>query len=481
VKQITLKFKNLINSKYCFWLVCGLATFFGTLSLAVGKDLFSYLATFLAIFFLIFSDHKKNLYLIMYCQSIFNLLGFPLSVGGALTYLVIVYLVVVLVDCFLHPHPIGSKVWKAVLLFCCFVLLTFSTSFLNRSVVSLASAFSFYAYMCFLIAVILEACHEDERFQKSVMALEIGLLVDTVIGLVCLLTPNLRERIYLSDYDKTYSFSSLLFGDYRFQGLNSDQNEFSMCSLIPACFFLAFNEKFKKHRALCWSITMLNLSLGFLGKSKSYLICLLFFALFYVLKFAKKKKDSLIIILGIAFCVLGFFSLLSGSLFTEKIFSRFINVSTASGYFLDYLTTSRWSLWITYSNYLLARPVQLIFGQGIKSMYSSMATIGTTVSHNFFLNTIWEFGVIGTLLFFAFLVVTSGYRLYRSEGYRNVLCLLPIATFFLFGTGLALTGSSEIFFYFVLFFLSNQMRNTEIDSGVVDKEGLSLRVMRCQI
>jgi hypothetical protein len=438
------RFFAMLNSNITFVSLLFICPLLGFLATIFHSGVLSFLSFVIIFIFLVFSDHSKNLLMICFASSSGAVPYISsIKIGGPLSYLVIVYIMIVFIDSWKNKACLDSRLVVPLLLFIVFFLFSFSVTIIRHSTLSIPSALSFYIYL--LLPLFARIDNSDKKTFKNVLRFYLlGWAVFSINGLLVFTSSFMKTQIY---GDPNIS----LFGS-RFKGLADDQNGLSFSLLISSCFFVLFANDFKDKYFL-WPLVAFLFFIGFATKSKSFIICFSILFCFYVLKFILKKPSISLIILAIILLTGSVFLLAGGSALIYKTLGRFVMSSTASESLIDQITTSRFSKWVSYMDYLYENPIFLVFGQGIRSSYYNQLA-GIDVMHNFYINQIWDFGVIGTVLFFFYLFILSGFKWEKKKPVMyNLSILLPMILFLIYGSGLTLTGSADVIIHYVVFIL----------------------------
>ncbi len=154
----------------------------------------------------------------------------------------------------------------------------------------------------------------------------------------------------------------------------------------------------RKRRLFALALTaVMLLYCGLMSVSKSFFlvsVCLLLF--WFVDLLFRKGKVSVKIALILVLIVVVLF-LLSSTIFTDMlgaVLSRFGGDNTLSDF-----TTGRTDLWLNYFRAFAEDPLLLLFGKGYTDV-----TVGDRVSHNTAIQCVFQFGLVGLVLFLGWMV-----------------------------------------------------------------------------
>lgn len=244
--------------------------------------------------------------------------------------------------------------------------------------------------------------------------------------------------------------SSIVVVDYtRFSGLFADPNYYSavlIFSLI-GIMILRVNKKIKP--TLGYVLAIIIILIGLLTISKSFFLMLVIILVYYTFSLFSRKRLAAgmgMVLLLSAFAVLAF----SGSLsMLDNIMGRLTEATSSAE-----LTTGRSIIWENYLEYILSHPLVFLFGEGIDAPLLNM--VGT---HNIFLESVYNIGIIGLLLIVTLLVSIFKVlgRDYPKEN-QPILRFLPFIAFmalyfFLQGITMTLTYL-QLFIMLVCYFQS---------------------------
>jgi hypothetical protein len=135
------------------------------------------------------------------------------------------------------------------------------------------------------------------------------------------------------------------------------------------------------------------------------------------------------------------------------------------------LTTGRNDLWKHYMLELFSAPFRLMFGYGTRASYTYFFQ-ETNVAHSFYINLLWDYGIIGTVIFSALIVSSLQLKLQKNENSVTKLYnLSPLFVFLIFAIGLNLTGSIDLFFAIVFMQLNVSISEIKIlESNTNDQD-----------
>lgn len=229
----------------------------------------------------------------------------------------------------------------------------------------------------------------------------------------------------------------------RFAGLHPDPNYYA-ANIILALFLLLalYHNKYIKN--LFWILIVPLTVFGFMTVSKSFLFIYVVFLFTLVLTQVNKRKFLWLALLVVAVCI-GWWFIQNSNL------TYFVNLRARFAYDdLNEFTTGRLGVSGTYLNYVLTNWTTLLFGDGIGAELL-FAEGKFVASHNFYIDLIYYFGIIGTLLFAINLgIVISKYRRPLK---RNLLTYMPIIGLAIMYTSLSTLLFIDFPFHLLLVFI----------------------------
>jgi O-antigen ligase len=176
----------------------------------------------------------------------------------------------------------------------------------------------------------------------------------------------------------------------RFSGLYGDPNYYSVNAIIAMCLTIILyrRKELKFSIAVFFSLALL-LFIGMTGSKSSFLMLVL--PLGMMLYSCVKNRNYWALLL----CLLALFAtVVLVNLGVIQIFDYVILRLTNTGTSTEAFTTGRSLLWAEYIQYLKHTPLHLIFGTG-----SAHFSLYGRPPHNTFLDLLFQYGIIGTLIF----------------------------------------------------------------------------------
>lgn len=229
----------------------------------------------------------------------------------------------------------------------------------------------------------------DDR-KQSILAYVFGVILSSAVAALNII-PHLNS--YILQNDLGYWYDEL----FRFAGLYSDPNYYSINVIISLCLILFLN--YHNRLSALWSTVLAALLVMFsiITYSKSAFLMLALPLLLLLYAKAKQKKVGVFVALGVAIVIvtMGVFAGKIGIF--DTVLKRFAEADNLSS-----LTTLRSSIWVTYATYLQEHPLTLLFGSGFGG-----ALIDGKAAHNTYVDILYHLGLVGAGLLAATIVSIS--------------------------------------------------------------------------
>ncbi|MDB8555546.1 O-antigen ligase family protein [Turicibacter sanguinis] len=179
----------------------------------------------------------------------------------------------------------------------------------------------------------------------------------------------------------------------RLQGLTVNPNYYSLDVNICIAGILVLIGLTRTHkRIFYWCLIVILLIIGFMTLSKSFIVGLLINMLL-ILVFNQNKTQMFKYFLVNTIGLLVFVYISQNNIYVQAILQR-LNVGSSD---METLTSSRSVIWGTYLQYLISNPLRLLLGKGVGA--PSLIVNGIShASHNFYLECLYYFGIVGSLL-----------------------------------------------------------------------------------
>ena len=399
-------------------LICAILTVPIIISFFV--PVFALITCLLACASLVLLKGAKKIYILIYLLPFYHVLrltsdGFVLSsiiLGATIVFMGIEYIVDII-------KKRKDPQWVVTILFLAIVIY----SILPFGPLNLGAVSRFVCTITILYLVYVNK--EDLDFKAIVLMLSLGLLV------ACLLEPfrdvSSRLELFLPNF-----YGGLKRN--RFAGLTSDPNYFSVeVILVLACLVQLFFGK--KLKLIFYPLFLFFSLIGLLTFSKSffiaYVVLFIIMIVYMIVKIIKGKNNhrkNLAI-----FLLCGLLLLSIASPLIDIIMDRFTNGSyvsfdeTFGSDILNTFTTGRSEIWIMYFKDIFSSPVTALFGHGLGGELP-ITNHGETSAHNFYIECLYCFGIVGTLLIVSlcvYLFIRTSTK--QNRQFRNFIPLVAIA------------------------------------------------------
>ncbi len=188
-------------------------------------------------------------------------------------------------------------------------------------------------------------------------------------------------------------------GVVRRSGYYGDPNFYSshITAALGGILILFSNNEKKRKLFLLMLLIVLLLYCGLMSVSKSFLLVSVFMLLVWFVDLLFRKGKVSIKLTLIFILIITTLFLLSSTMFTDMldaILTRFSNDNNWSDF-----TTGRTELWKSYINTMVEDPLLLLFGKGYTGVI-----VGGRGSHNTLIQCVFQFGLVGCILFLGWMV-----------------------------------------------------------------------------
>lgn len=415
------KFKTFLISLIIALIIsCGFVT---------GKSLFSILAFIVCGIVFLFVKTENMILILMFLLPFATI--FKISANSTSLY-TILELYAVVIYLFKKGKLLEKKFLLSFIFFFAY-LLVIDFLHMNFSLINYLRIFvDFFLLYYFSNDFII--CENKIDFLKNVIFFfSLGLLASSVLASFSEYIPN------FSLFVREVGYNSKITN--RFSGLNGDPNYYTINIIISLIGLLSLYSR----KVINKSFWVMFFSLVFFGLqtySKSFFLTFFIsFILLILMLIANKNKKGLFWVL--LFSIVAFFLLREDKI--HNISLMMIRFNDAHD--VNSLTTGRFNLWINYLKYILENINVLVFGKGIGSNY---LTIGGV--HNWYIEMLYYFGAIGTLLYLkCFAVIFS-----KVKSITEKKTLLRYSPFFILAIlyfFLQMIFSNEIVFHIFLVYI----------------------------
>lgn len=312
-------------------------------------------------------------------------------------------------------------------------------------------------YIFLLMFVLIFLSHGKINLQKFTKYFISSILFSCIMSAVGFATGLINYEVFMWEkgVDKVW----------RFTGIYPHCNVLVRTCILGMC-LLTINI-FKEPKKIVNYIFLLILTgIGLITASKSFLILLAVFALIVlVYSFVRTKNKKVwwkFFGIFVLVCALVCVALIP---YIKMMYRRFISFFT-EGSVLDMITTGRITIWKDFYNDFISNPLYIIFGK------SFMGEIPVSIGiHNTYLALIYQYGIIGTLIFAIFAIVmiknTTGYSKKFSAYIPIILMLVSALT-----EDHIFTHFGPIYLIVAMMFMFNEEEKIQVDEKkIIAKQG----------
>ncbi|MBE5758070.1 MAG: hypothetical protein E7345_03980 [Clostridiales bacterium] len=343
--------------------------------------------TFTFLLVIVFLSELDNgftylVYSIPFCLVGGDISGF-LFIFSVVVFMIKGYVKMIVVD----KKPIDKKFAICFVLFIIYLLLPFG-EYNDNKIIKFVVIVGLV-----LVAYLMTKYPREFRIKINVNILALSLLISIMCFSTYFISDYLQETIvlfYLDDF-------------IRFQALLGNPNILAM--ICEICLSLVLYFMLSNSNKISWveifSLVVFTI-VGVSTFSKTFLLLLCVMILCLCVFLLKKYPIYGLAVLAVISIIALLFSLFKSDLVTTYI-TRFFDVGDGVGEtseeVLDQLTTHRSGLWITYLKYLFQYPISLIFGMGLGT-----GQIGGESTHNIYISSLYQMGIVGVTIFVLTLV-----------------------------------------------------------------------------
>lgn len=267
---------------------------------------------------------------------------------------------------------------------------------------------------------------DKELLKKIIISFGIGLYISSIIAQFAKYIPKFYIFVRQVGYDTLIT--------NRFTGLNGDPNYYTICLIIALMGSLALYKEKKGYFILSLIFTSI---FGFQTYSKSFLLVFVLCIVVIIANLLKVKKNRVLTI-SLIVIIVGVICLACTGYFTpvNLIFNRFMSTTN-----INELTTGRSYLWISYLNFIFDNISVLLFGTGL-----SAPLLNGMGPHNFYIELLYYFGVIGSMIWIIF--VYFGYKAcVMKSNHTLTIGKISVLLLVLLYFALQMLFSNELYFH----------------------------------
>lgn len=411
-------------------LIIGLFAVILFIYLSFVYSFFSIIAFLISLVYLFILPTNK--YIVFLCSLL--PWAYVFKIDGLSTSLFVILFLVSTVVLLLRENKLSQAFLLLLFIFTLIILLHFTIDGLN-------SALTLIKILIGLVFVYL-SCH---RYSNKDLPLIILLFVSSTLisSLVAFLMKDqsaLINRISLDENIIDFTFA-------RFKGLQNDPNYYNSSLII--CLLGAYY-LFEK-RIIRFSFFLfvgLLIWFGLLTYSKSFFLLLAFWLLAITIYSIKKKNIFLTLFFAALLC-LAIYIASSGRIeLINVVLKRF---SDTNGDF----TTGRLDIWNSYLNHFSNNIGVLFFGNGLESLL-----LDGSAAHNSYIDFIYYFGIIGTLLFFAMILIS--FKNVKRPSFFGIIFTSFVGVIYFFISGVVACELPFMLFFCYIFLVNSNHESETI-------------------
>lgn len=299
-------------------------------------------------------------------------------------------------------------------------------------------------FACLVLFPIL-ANEKDKEYDYYTLILffAFGIITSAISAQQLMIFPSISRYITVHEY------SSLT----RLSGYYGDPNFYSaqVAAAISGVLVLVLNEVKLSRKIILFITLIVLLYCGFLSVSKSFALVIICIALFWIIEVLFRKgriSGKLMMLLALA---IGGVFVLSSILFTDLIdmmLDRFLGGNRN----LSEFTTGRTELWVSYLRTFEDNPAMMLFGEGFTEKL-----INNRGSHNVLIQSIYQFGIVGTVVLGIWALSYFRSMLRHVRVYSSNIVQILVLAAGAFGPWLAIDPIMFDEFFLMPFFVSMGM------------------------
>lgn len=310
-------------------------------------------------------------------------------------------------------------------------------------------------FVCLILFPII-ASEKDKEYDYYTLVLffSVGIVAAALSAQQLMIFPTISRYITIHEYSSMTRLSGY-YGDPNFYSAH-------ITAAIAGILVLLLNETKISRKIILYVFLMVLIYCGFLSVSKSFALVIVAIALLWILEVLfRRGRISGKLMMLLALLIGGTF-LLSSILFTDlvdMILGRFFGAGAGST--ISEFTTKRTDIWLSYLRGFEDNPMIFIFGKGF-----SDELLLDRASHNIIIQSIWQFGIVGTVTLFVWVLLYFRSMLRNIRIYPRNLVQVIICLFGAFGPWMALDALMFDEFFLMPFFVSIGVKSIlEADIG----------------
>jgi len=425
--------------------LCILFFVFASLHFITKKNIYPLINGLIVLFSIFLYRGKYRLYVLSFYIPLSKAMTInSLGIGSFLTWCCLIYLITCIIERLIKGEEFNYKEIVVFLSYLLFSIYIFVIDLINIADVSIKQYIGVFAYWSMLFAFLI-----DKRAEKSIFVLVLVFCFSQIFtNLFCVVFIYGFHQYtipFLETYIPNYveSFKNVGISSFRYPGLIGDSNHNGYQILFAVSLIILYLYKYKNNIWILALMLLLLLPFGFLGGSKTFFITLIILLAFSVIMVPIRSQYKFYFLISASTIFLLAFTVFLSSPTLSKVILRFINIDMRVGV-LDSLTTSRASIWTNYFSEFINDPLKFMTGHGARA-----AHLFNKDYHSAYIQALWEFGLIGTLLYCLYF----GRFLINRTNIRNMITLLPLILILFFGVTLHIIYEEGTFAGIFIYYL----------------------------
>lgn len=284
----------------------------------------------------------------------------------------------------------------------------------NRNLGIFSVLLDFFIPLTLFVTVMM--VYDEINFRFLIYSFSIGLIVASLCGM------EIISLSHFSSYVTPFHYKLGSLRLVRLQGTAGNPNYFSLdLNMAISCLLTLANSKY---RIVNITLLVLLIVFGVMTLSKTFFVTLaITFFVYYLKQLNRINIKNIAIAFGGLLTVLLFLN--SDSVYVASILSRFNEDSVN----IDMLTSSRWSIWIGYLQYIFTHIDVLIIGRGIIAPYLIIDGGASYAMHNTYIEILYYLGVIGTIILVYFIRLTGIRRICQQKSMATLPLIVMLVRF----------------------------------------------------
>jgi len=276
---------------------------------------------------------------------------------------------------------------------------------------------SLFPFLYILVALVITNEIRYINVVKLVYFFSLGLFLSSIIALFSSGFPSLEVIINNDNYHIVNNIKVL-----RFSGLESDPNFYSLLLFVSIANLLIFLYYNVGSRIASVLFIIIFMTFGFTTLSITFLFSsFLLFAIILVFYLLNRKNYTLFLLLAILILFIMNLDFMGDILSNLKFRLLFIQNSN-----LNDASSNRIYLWEYFYKYIIENINVFLLGEG-----SNIYSLNGFASHNFFLDLVYRFGIIGTIIYLLIVLQMFGISIQKRVSYLTIK-IFPLLVFMIY-------------------------------------------------